>query len=71
MTIYHSSNCIVKKPDTKHSRKDLDFGIGFYVTTIKEQALQRLIYQKPNIQYCFCNDRIINQNISFIEAIII
>jgi hypothetical protein len=29
MKLYHSSNVIVQCPDTKHSRKYLDFGCGF------------------------------------------
>lgn len=38
MTIYHASNTEVPFPDTLHSRDFLDFGKGFYVTTIREQA---------------------------------
>ena len=38
MIVYHGSHIIVDKPDTKHSRKRVDFGPGFYVTPIKEQA---------------------------------
>lgn len=38
MIVYHGSRIIVDKPDTKHSRKRVDFGSGFYVTPIKEQA---------------------------------
>ncbi|MBP5366023.1 MAG: DUF3990 domain-containing protein [Bacteroidales bacterium] len=38
MRLYHSSNMIVDKPDTSHSRDYLDFGRGFYLTTIYEQA---------------------------------
>lgn len=38
MKIYHSSDVIVSQPDTRHSRKYLDFGKGFYLTTIYEQA---------------------------------
>lgn len=38
MTIYHASNTEVPFPDTSHSRDFLDFGKGFYVTTIREQA---------------------------------
>lgn len=30
----------VEKPDVKHSRESLDFGQGFYLTRIKEQALK-------------------------------
>ena len=38
MLIYHASDIIVDKPDTMHSRTNLDFGKGFYATVIKEQA---------------------------------
>ncbi|MDO4160484.1 MAG: DUF3990 domain-containing protein [Prevotellaceae bacterium] len=38
MLIYHASDIIVDKPDTLHSRSNLDFGKGFYATVIKEQA---------------------------------
>ena len=39
MKLYHSSNVSVPLPDTLHSREDLDFGKGFYLTPIKEQAI--------------------------------
>ena len=39
MKLYHSSNVSVEYPDTQHSRDDLDFGKGFYLTTIKDQAI--------------------------------
>ncbi len=38
MRVYHSSNVRIEQPDTLHSRKLLDFGQGFYLTTIREQA---------------------------------
>lgn len=38
MRVYHSSTCIVDYPDTKHSRDYLDFGRGFYLTTMEDQA---------------------------------
>ena len=40
MRVYHSSNVIVERPDTAHFRDYLDFGKGFYVTTLREQAEQ-------------------------------
>lgn len=40
MIVYHSSNVIVDKPDVLHSREALDFGKGFYVTVLREQALR-------------------------------
>lgn len=38
MRVYHASNVRVERPDTFHSREELDFGPGFYVTTIRQQA---------------------------------
>ena len=38
MIVYHGSNMVVEHPDVNHSYRDLDFGRGFYVTTVKEQA---------------------------------
>ncbi len=38
MIVYHGSNMIVDHPDVTHSYRDLDFGRGFYVTTVKAQA---------------------------------
>ena len=39
MKLYHSSNVSVEFPDTLHSRDNLDFGKGFYLTPIKAQAI--------------------------------
>ena len=38
MLVYHGSCEVVEKPDVLHSFRPRDFGKGFYVTTIKEQA---------------------------------
>ena len=38
MIVYHGSDQIVKNPDTLHSYRALDFGKGYYVTTVREQA---------------------------------
>lgn len=38
MIVFHGSNKIVKTPDLVHSFKNLDFGKGFYVTSVREQA---------------------------------
>lgn len=40
MLVFHSSKFIVEKPDIAHSRDYLDFGRGFYVTTILDQAVK-------------------------------
>ena len=39
MTLYHGSNIHVEKPNLELSRKNLDFGIGFYTTINKDQAV--------------------------------
>lgn len=38
MEVYHASTVEVPKPDTLHSRLYLDFGAGFYVTTMLDQV---------------------------------
>ena len=38
MLVYHSSNQCFTTPDVVHSREALDFGKGFYVTRLREQA---------------------------------
>ena len=40
MRVYHTSTIVVECPDTTHSRSYLDFGQGFYLTTIYEQAVR-------------------------------
>lgn len=40
MEAYHASMVRVEHPDVYHSRKFLDFGQGFYVTTLRDQAVK-------------------------------
>lgn len=40
MILYHSSPYAIEKPDIFHSRNNLDFGKGFYLTTHEEQAIK-------------------------------
>lgn len=39
MIIYHGSNQPIESPDVLHSRPKVDFGAGFYVTPLWEQAV--------------------------------
>lgn len=39
MIVYHGSYCKVDNPNVSFSRDALDFGKGFYVTRIEEQAI--------------------------------
>ena len=38
MILYHGSFIEITKPDLVHSRPNVDFGRGFYVTPLYEQA---------------------------------
>ena len=38
MRLYHASTAIVEHPDVMHSRSNLDFGCGFYLTIMYDQA---------------------------------
>ena len=38
MIVYHGSSVTVDSPDVQHSYRPLDFGKGFYVTSVREQA---------------------------------
>ncbi len=38
--LFHTSLQMIPEPDTKHSRSNLDFGRGFYLTSIKDQTMQ-------------------------------
>lgn len=38
MIVYHGSNQVIENPDVSYSKKYLDFGKGFYVTTFQHQA---------------------------------
>ncbi|WP_300507381.1 DUF3990 domain-containing protein [uncultured Duncaniella sp.] len=40
MIVYHSSTISVENPDVSFSRDYLDFGKGFYLTTLHDQAVK-------------------------------
>ena len=48
MIVYHGSTEAVQNPDVRHSYRSLDFGMGFYVTTVREQA-ERWARRKADI----------------------
>lgn len=51
MILYHGSTVIVNNPDVLHSEHHLDFGMGFYVTSVKEQA-ERWAKRKAMFEGC-------------------
>lgn len=62
MIVYHGSTEIVHCPDVVHSYHALDFGKGFYVTTVREQAERwarrkaELLSEKPVVSQYHMND---------------
>lgn len=40
MIVYHASTLSVQSPDVSFSRDFLDFGKGFYLTTLRDQAVK-------------------------------
>ena len=51
MIVYHGSTVEIKSPDLNHSKRLLDFGPAFYVTTFSEQAehwARRKYYRVPS-----------------------
>jgi hypothetical protein len=40
MILYHGSSEIIKKPSPFIGRKNVDFGQGFYLTDLREQAVR-------------------------------
>jgi hypothetical protein len=51
MILYHGSTVIVNNPDVLHSEHHLDFGTGFYVTSVKEKA-ERWAKRKAMFECC-------------------
>lgn len=40
MILFHGSDKVVEKPETNFGRKKVDFGQGFYLTSLHEQAVK-------------------------------
>lgn len=40
LTVYHGATCVIKHPLCNAGRPNLDFGQGFYVTDLREQAVR-------------------------------
>ena len=54
MIVYHGTTQIIERPDVRHSKRYLDFGPGFYLTSYEEQAKKQALrkglrQEKPSI----------------------
>ena len=63
MKLYHASTYIIESPDVYHSRDLLDFGKGFYLTSLVEQAkkyAQRFLFQGEK---AYLNQYVLDENL--------
>ena len=49
MIVFHGSTSVIKTPDTNHSKRFLDFGMGLYVTSHKDHLLPNCIEAKAQV----------------------
>ncbi|MBF1260229.1 MAG: DUF3990 domain-containing protein [Lachnoanaerobaculum sp.] len=56
MRLYHGSYTEIKSPDLLHSRKNVDFGLGFYTTPLYEQS---------NLQICFRTQKALDYSLLY------
>ena len=64
MRLYHTSSSVIEKPDVYHSRERLDFGKGFYLTSLIEQAkkyAERFLLRK---QKAYVNEYLLDDNLT-------
>ena len=70
MTLYHGSYAVVSQPQTTHGRRNLDFGQGFYLTSLQSQAelWARLITERkmrdgiPQLNVYHLDESLVNKN---------
>lgn len=73
MRLYHASPFVIEQPDVFHSRGHLDFGKGFYLTSLAEQARKYAMRfllrgQKANINEYLLDDELIGFNIKIFKS---
>ena len=71
MIVYHGSTIEIPNPDVLHSRKAVDFGPGFYVTPLYEQATNwcnrfRKIVESPIISVYELDDNAFEETKSLV-----
>lgn len=62
LKVYHGSPLVVSAPEVRYSRTHLDFGSGFYVTPIREQALSWALRALRRGKHAFPNSYSFNDN---------
>ena len=68
MIVYHASPFKIEHPDINHSRECLDFGKGFYLTTIYEQAVKYAQRFKLRGKQAFVNTHELSDNLDSFDV---
>lgn len=64
MKLYHASTCVIESPDVMHSRDLLDFGKGFYLTSLVEQAKKYALRFTFQGEDAYLNYYVLDNNLS-------
>ena len=64
MILYHASPYIIERPDVSRSRDFLDFGKGFYLTAIREQAEKYAMRFLRRGQKAYINEYVLDEDLS-------
>lgn len=67
MIVFHASPYIIANPDIIHSRDYLDFGKGFYLTTLREQAEKYALRFKLRGKDAFINIYELDDDLSLLN----
>lgn len=70
MIVFHGSSVEVQSPDVYHSRENVDFGKGFYITPIKAQAVKWAARFKRHKGKGVANDKVFNTIELYLEGLI-
>lgn len=62
MKLYHASTFIVESPDVRYSRDYLDFGRGFYLTSMREQAAKYALRFTLRRKKAYINEYVLDEN---------
>lgn len=64
MRLYHASPFVIEQPDVFHSRGYLDFGKGFYLTSLVEQARKYAMRFLLRGQKAYINEYLLDEELT-------
>ena len=69
MRVYHGSTVIVDAPLVGAGRRNLDFGLGFYVTDLEQQAVSWATRPFNSGRPGILNQEIVDNHLQFIDSV--